>query len=87
MKVAFVVRDHGQTVHHGRSADQDVGVADRLASLLEIRVDAGREENDFVGEREDLARAAEAFERLKLSGRVLGLEPAEDLVARDDRER
>jgi len=53
--VILVVRNDAKAMDQGGGSDEDVGVADRLSSLLQRGIDFGSPDHDLLCQRQDPA--------------------------------
>jgi hypothetical protein len=55
-------------------SDEDVGITDELALLVEHGIDLSRLDNDLICQRQHLAVLAALFEASQLAGRTASLQ-------------
>lgn len=73
-------------MHQGACSDQDVGVADQVAASIQVSIHV-RGPNDYIiGQRKHTAFPASLLKGGDLTGSPLGFQPAQNLVASNDRE-
>jgi hypothetical protein len=67
-------------------SDENIGVADESAATMQLCVDFGSSHDNRISKRKDLTFPTTILKYRDLLKRPLGFQPAQDLVARDDRE-